>query len=257
MSIITNVSFIGIADRVAKQAEEIASGLDAANQEGDGLGWHYTRVHSGVGLGDSDVEEDLVAAAADLDEDFENEDSFSLVFRSWVNALDTHVRNQGSNGLDAFLETSGINVHDYFAEVFEAVKGSKLSAINVFCPRELTLASLCPAGSGTGAWSDGDVLGTGSGDVSDTNHAAAKLVAEIRNSTLCSGIEIDLCLTKEDGTSEWKTVHINAGAVAGDRTDVGTHPGDAYLDCTNVVFTGGCSGICVDIKSEVERAIAL
>ena len=258
MGIITNVSFEGIVDRIAKQAEHLAGGLTAAKQVGAGLGLHYTRVHSGVGLGDSDVEEDLVAAAADLDENFLNADSFALVMNGWISALDTHVRNQEANGLDAFLETSGINVHDYFAEVFEAVKGSKLSAINVFCPTELTLASICPSGSGVGVWTDGDVLGTGSGEVSDTNHAAANLVVELRNDDMCvSGMEIDLCLTKEDGTSEVKTVNIPAGTSMGDRLDVGTHPGDAYLDCTDVVFTGGCSGLCCYLISEIERTIAL
>ena len=260
MAVISNTLLETLVDRAAKQGEHIESGLTAASLEG--TGYFYYKVHSGVGLaGDSDVEEDLIESAADLDEDFTVANSLRLIMSDFINALDTHVRNMGAQGLNAYLTTSGVNVHDYFAEEFDAVKGQDLDAINVFCPEELTLGTVCITGSGEGAWTDGDVVGTGTGSWSSTNHAAARLVVELQangsGEGICSGVELQLCLTKEDLTSELKTISITSGTGPLVRTDVGTHPTDEYIDVTSAIWAGGCSGTCLKILNEIERTIVL
>jgi len=255
MGVISNNLLEQLTDRMAKQADEIRSGLQDANHEGGG--YYYYRIHSGVGLsGDSDVEEDLIASAADLDEDFEPNDTYRLIMNDFVNALDVHVRNQGAAGLNAFLTTSGINVAELFADVFNACKGQRLDAINVFDPNEEVMATIHMSSSGTGTWDDGVAIGTGSGSYSTTNHAAARLFMEIAEQDLSNNAEVKLCLTKEDGSSEEKTVDLSSGLIVGERANVGS-ASDAYLDVSSLIWAGGTSGTDVIVKNHIERTIAL
>ena len=148
MGLINNSLFSGLADRIAKQAEVYKAGLN------NGLGGtkYYPRIHTGVpGDGDFEVENDLISAANTIDNNTISGTMFKNVFTTFINDLESHVLGENAPSFDSFLNTSGINTHPDFEDVFFRSKGVHLDARNTFFSEaNILVASYFAAGSGSG-----------------------------------------------------------------------------------------------------------
>jgi hypothetical protein len=262
MPIVAPELFKGIADRLSKQWQFLVNATQEVTAKGGGL--FYPRLHDGTGVGGNySVEGDLIAAANSTDTILHDSgimaDSY---FATLINALNTHVTNQGADDLNAYLNISGINVSAYYEEVYYQVRGSHLEARNVFSPYDQeTMATVDVSASGVGVFTDGVALGTGTGDVSTTNHAAGMLHIVLQSGITPTDTILNLQLLAElypDGSvATSANVTVPAGTAAGELISVGTSGVNTYLDVTNVITAGGVSGEQFKVLSQLERVIAL
>jgi len=175
MGLIANNVFSGIADRLAGQAQQLKAAINSGQNTGTKL---YPRIHTGVPTnGDFEVENALINSANDIDTNSISGSTFRATYTSFLQDLETHVLNNNADSFDSWLNTSGLNVHEDFEDIWFQVKGTRLDSRNVFFPDENILAaSYAALSSGTGTFTAGTDVGTGSGKVSSTNYAAAKMV---------------------------------------------------------------------------------
>jgi len=155
---------------------------------------------------------------------------------------------QGYSGWDTYLDTLGLNVHEDFNTVYNAINRSSLDAVNVFRSTQIDLGVFALTGSGAGTFTDGDALGTGSGKFSATNSAGAQMQAYVGSGSLTVDMIMDLSVTYEDGTTaSGVTATLSSGAVVGSTTNFGTSSDD-IIDVTGAVFAGGTNGVSVGIR---------
>jgi len=262
MAIISNAVFEGIADRIGYQSKQISDAIDDMEPVGGGL--FFSRV---TDTDDYQVEQPLITPGNTLDNNLPNfsgteKTLLSNTFASMISGLITHVNAVGSASgittLDSFLTTSGIDVDYNFDNAYFASQGQHLNAINVFGP-QIELASVAMTGSGVGAFTDVQALGTGTGKTSAVppNYAASALEV-ITNSLIgANNLILDVRTTTEDGTADSNQVIVTNGTASGVGFDVGTPATDLYIDVVNVVPAGGNNGDSVVIKNKVLRDIAL
>lgn len=262
MGIISASLMQQIVDRIAAQATFIEDALTSARQTGGGL--FYTRIHDNVGfpLGDYNVENDLITAGHNIDENLANDPVFALEYSEMVNALISHVTEaQGITDLDDYLTRSGVNVPQQFDDVYFAVRGQHLLANNVFRSQALNpMASLVWISSGVATFTDGYRLGTGSGDfVSPDNgsnlsnaNSAAQALQVIVASGITAASQLNIYLLPETLIQTTRTVNLTSGLQIGQTVAIGSGS-DAFLDVVNIVVAGGASGNAIRIQSVVER----
>ena len=252
-----------ITDRIAAQAQFLQSGLLQANQDVvDGR--FFDRITESD---DPDIELDLLGTYRALDVNFSTSEEFRRIFGTAVASLQNHVIRTTGRDMNTYFTTSGIQVAHDFARVFNASRGSELTANNTFGDSVDPMWTISFTGSGTGTSTDGGAVGTGGTSLhSDTatialpkgNHGPEQLEVIVESGTATEPIQLDIQGKNRAGTI------VNAPAftiVAGNVTpgytqDVGTST-DLFLDVTRVQFNGGASTDKIRIRSKVLRVVSL
>lgn len=255
---ITYQTFSGVADRIASQVNLLKSAINNGFPVGTPF---YSRVHLGVGNGDYGVENDLITPAHAIDASTISGVMLKNIYQSLMSALELHALNNGATTFNLYLDNSGINVHPSFDDAWYASKGTHLNAVNVFDSRDnFLVAQYGATGSGTGVYTSVEPVGTGTGTVSSTNHAASKLVLVPVIDTTADA-QVNLRLLRETGQSAGSTA-ASANIVVGTGTLSGTQflvnsPNGTYLDCNNIVVAGSASGNYFRVYALLERGISL
>lgn len=263
MGLITGGQYLPIADRIARQAINLE---DAVVVNNSGLGY-YVLVHDPLCSlkpkeGDFEIENDLIFAANTTDEGWTYDVGARAYFTNIINALNQHVVARGSgdsiSSMDDYLNTSGINVHELYAVTHEAITGSALDAVNVYRDDEVLLATVEVISSGVATFTDGEKLGTGTGDFvrdvggSETPNSAQQPFKYAVEEDI--GVPNDLVLAitgrNEQGNAVQETVTISSGTTSGTTVQIGTAE---ILDVIAVQVAGGNAGGKVQIRSIVER----
>lgn len=263
MGIISASLMQQIVDRIAAQATFIENALTSARQTGGGL--FYTRIHDNVGfpLGDYNVESDLITPGHNIDDNLQNDPVLALEYSEMINALISHVTEaQGITDLDDYLLRSGVNVPQQFDDVYFAVRGQHLLAVNVFRSQPVyPMATVVWLSSGVATFTDGFRLGTGSGDfvapgADNSNITNANSAPQALEVVVASGIgsatQLNVYLLPENLVQTTRTVVLTSGMQIGSTAPIGSGS-DAFLDVVNIVVAGGTTGQAIRVRSIVER----
>lgn len=258
MPIISNDLFTDLADRLAAQAKLLADAMTAAQAVGGG--YYYPRIHGGVAAaGNYDVEDALIDSANDLDVNTMSGTVFPDIFRDMINAHEAHVIDEGASSLDAFLNTSGIDVDVYYEDVYYLSKGSHLEGRNVFSDVEHLMGTIDVTSSGVATFTDGEAVGTGTGDAGPNNHAAAHINV-VAGNDIVADLVLDVRLLEEDpddgSVATSVNVTVSSGVIEGQEVSVGAAD-DKYLDVTDVVVAGGTALDQLTLVSDISRVPAL
>lgn len=268
MALISNTLFKSLEDRIATQASMLKQTINSGTS-GPGGNKYYPRIHNSASIdGDYDLENALIDSANAIDQNTISGSLFKSVYSSFVQSLSTHVTDHRAASFDSYMNISGLNIHPDAEDVFYQSTGQHLDAVNVFFTSpNVLVASYFPTGSGTGVFAGGTAIGTGSGKVSLTNHAAAKFVlVPIGNTTAAT--QINLRLLREDGgstgsTASFDNILVGNGVASGTQFAVknwdlsGVGLSNTFLDCNNIVAAGGASGNGFRVYALMERSISL
>ncbi len=254
MPVIDSALFQNMSDSIAAREQDLQTGFqDAAS----GIGF-YLRIHDSLDdkFGDADVEGDLVTPANELDLDYQSGTTLSTVFGPFVRALQSHIQTVGSfTNTDAYLQSNALNVHEDFAQVYEATFGSKLDAINVYRKNELDMGTVDFSGSGVCVFTDGGTLGTGAGDFDGSSNSAAQALKAVvtsaggigSNDAIIKVVTLDEASVQQIST----TLTIPNTAVLDDEFDIViTNPS---IDVTAIQCAGGNASDQITIRQKVER----
>jgi len=263
MPILSNTLMENLSDRLAKQVQLILAGIRDARVIGGGE--HFDRVTT---ADDYDVENDFIDDTHSWDKYVSGQYIFPDIteLADYVNVFNTHATNQGAPDLNRFLQTSGIDVADYFADVYYWIRGNRLSAYNVFYTTSLDpMGTLDVISSGIGTFTDGYSLSTngtgnytGRDDLTALNTAAVNLECYASGVGIgANGLGVNITCKKDDNTTEVKTVTFAANDPVWTSKDIGTSV-NKYIDITNMaIATGSNANDKVIVKSKILRAIAL
>lgn len=258
MGLIDAGLFKSLSDRIAEQARQLDDAWTAVTSSGIN---RYVRVHTSVDAdtGDVDVENDIIPTAKTLDADTDTNDLFREKFTNTINADTTHVTGQGKTDLDDYLADEAINVNEHYDNVYNAIKGSHLNAVNVFKNEALQLGKVNFTSSGVGTFTDGSALGTGSGKASSTNFAMQAITAVPTTDVgATNAATLRIIGTGDAGAARSIEINIPAGTTSGTRNDLSlVDTNEFYTDVTNVTVGGGNAGDEFKIFSIVERPIGL
>lgn len=237
MAIIPTDTCSGLTDRIAYQTAQLITTL--ALDGGQGGGDCFRRVTAPQIY---EVERDFDTPGREWELSLSGIASFPNLPKlvAIVNAFDTHTQNVGGVSFDTYLTRSGLNVANTFALDYLYIRGTSLSATNVFSEVDVPMGSIQQVTSGSGVWAftDGQALGTGSGDFSATNHCAQQLLAYLGSGVTVSGtVTLTVTATKEDGSSASKNVSFTTADPANTHKAIAT-TADQFLDVTNITATG-------------------
>lgn len=262
MGLIATSLYKNLCDRAAQQATLAKAGFNNMIASGTA---YYPRVHEGVPVdGDYTVENALITSTNGLDNFNFSGVFFKNVYNSFLSDLDSHVQNKGAPSTDSYLNTSGINLHPDFDDIWFRCKGIHLDARNVFfSDANVLMASYFPTGSGTGVFTTGTDVGIGTGKTSPTNHAAAKAVL-IPVGPVGSATQINVRTLFEQSTdgsqAGFANILIPNGTTSGTQFILPINPGDlasGILSVSNIVVAGGTSGNGFIVMAIREREITL
>lgn len=256
MGLIQNHILSGLADRLAQQATLLKSAINTTTPGST----FYKRVHTGVPTdGDFDVENDLISAANGIDENTMSGNLFKNVYSTFFSDLETHGINQNAVSFDSWLNISGVNVHPNFEDAWYQSKNTHLDARNVFfSDANILVATLEVTSSGVGTYTAGTAVGTGTGKVSSTNYAAAKMVL-VPVKDVGAANQVNLRLTKENPTDGSDTDHANivVGGSVTSGIQFQVNGSGTFLNVSNMVPAGGASGDVFRVYALLERGISL
>jgi hypothetical protein len=258
--VIINSVLSGLCDRIASQVEifkyAINSGVGNGNQ-------FYPRIHQGVGAnGDYAVEDALIDAAYGLDTNTVSGTMFRSLYSDMITSIESYVQDIGAEDLDEFLNTSGVNVHPSFEDVYYQSRGVHLDAVNVFFAEpNLLVATYTVTGSGTGTYASVEPVGTGTGKFDkDSNRAAARFIL-VPNQNVTSTIQLNPRLVREDGvggtTAGFDNIRLATGITSGTQILLNSGVGIGWLNCNNIVAAGGGGTDVFSIFALQERKIFL
>ena len=253
MSIVSKTVFQGRSDRLSYQYNKLKEGVDAGS--GVGGGKHYPRI---TATDDYDVEDSFIDHSHTFDQNYCASGVVAdlTTFVNMINDDVSHVTGKGYADLDAYLSGVGLNVSHYYENVYHAIKGTHLNAINTFGP-SVKMGTVEVTGATSCVFTDGVVVGTGSGKVSDTNYAGARVDIIVQTGkTITAETVARLSLTREGGDTTTEDVTIPAGA--GDGSVIAYTVGVNYIDLTGVtIISGGTNGNEFDLYSALERVVSL
>lgn len=259
MAVLSNSAFQDHADRLAKQFQIFRDAIAAASASGTS---HYN-----IAAAEAENNYSMINALADNYSTFDTAiASESTLLRNVlayaINADVSHATTEGASSLDAWLSRSGIDVHEYYADAYYMVKGSRMQAVNVFKAVPVHLASYHGTDSGVGTFTAGTALGTGSGTQSSTNFCGEQIEVYVASGLGASDIQFKLRVTAEGGTGSYVNVTVPASSPAGTIVDVGSSS-DAYVSIDTTLCSvaggtaGGASANSVIFRSKLKRTIAL
>ena len=253
MTVIPKSVFEGRSDRLSYQYQKLAEGVSAGS--GVGGGKHFSRVSEPDIYS---VESDFIDHSHDFDQNYCASEVVAdlSTFVNMINDDVSHVTGKGYADLDAYLSGVGLNVSHYYENVYHAIKGTHLNAINTFGP-SVKMGTVEVTGATSCVFTDGVVVGTGSGKVSDTNYAGARVDIIVQTGkTITAETVARLSLTREGGDTTTEDVTIPAGA--GDGSVVAYTVGVNYIDLTGVtIISGGTNSDEFDLYSALERVVSL
>lgn len=259
-----NAVLSGVGDRIAEQV----AGYRAVATSGANNGMKmYPRIHRAAGLdGNFELESALIDSFNGLDNNTVSGTLFKSLYSSPLTSLEQYFIDQGAESFDSYCDISGINFHPNFDEAWYQSKGTHLNAVNIFysAADQLTLGSYFATGSGTGVFTAGTSLGTGTGKVSATNFAAGKLVLVPINTVQGTVAQLNILLTRESGQSSGSTtafdnLRIPASTTSGQQYPVGNWANSGinnlttFLSVTNIVGGGATSGDGFKVMALRER----
>lgn len=241
MAIIPTETCSGLTDRIAYQTGQMINTFALIG--GNGGGDCFRRVTAPQIY---EVERDFDTPGREWEISLSGISSFPNLPKlvAIVNAFDTHTQNVGAVSFDTYLTRSGLNVANTFALDYLYIRGSSLSANNVYSEVDVPMGNIQQIVSGTGVWAftDGQPLGIGSGSFSDTNHCAQQLLAYLGSGiTVSSTVTLTVTATKEDGSSTSKNVVFTSSDPANTHRAIGT-TSDQFLDVTNITAVGVVTG---------------
>lgn len=159
-------------------------------------------------------------------------------------ALDAHFG--GTGGLNRFLAGQGVRVHPNLRLI-----GIQVDAEHAMPPAVVTLGSYAVTGSGAGTLTAGSAVDT-------SLYAKANVVLRTTVAAIgAAAITVTATLRTRDGSTEQQVVTIPALSTEGTTVDVGTPGTDMYVGLVDVNIAGGTAGDGFDIRTKVERALAL
>jgi len=262
--IATNV-LLGIADRAAYQYGQLKTTCTAIQAVGGGL--YFTRVSA---TDDSDVEIPTVADYTAVDNDLlvtylaKN----GTLLGNIIGSMNAHFSRLGPTGLplqvggwDGFLSSKNVRVSQYFGELYYAVMGWYMLAIDVFSEGVNDFATavrnVTPGITFTDGVSFGD--GAATNPANGTYFAATQLKIYVVS---MGGANLDLRLYVKDLNNLPTTIDVTVpgGSVTGTEVAIGS-TSDRFLDVTNIILkpagSSGTLGDTMKVRNIKERTIAL
>jgi hypothetical protein len=260
MALIPNNVLSGITDRIGAQAHLVRNALNSGINTGSPF---YKRVHTGISPdGDWGVETYLIDAAHNLDVYNASGLGFRNMYSTFIGQIESQVQSYGASSLDSFLFISGLNVGASFESVYFNCKTSHLNSCNVFFQHtdNILVGSYFPTGSGTGLFVAGTAVGTGTGNTSPTNYAAAKMVL-VPVVPVTANIQINPRFVDEptslNGTTRTSSDNITVTNGTGSGIQFACNSFSPHLSVSNIVAAGGASGNGFNIYAIREREMVL
>jgi hypothetical protein len=266
MALIASSVLLGIADRAAKQYEYL---FDArTNLIVAGTGLFFTRASN---TDDADVEIPLDAPYDEVDDDFtiDNIVKNGTLLGSIVTAMENHFSRKDSGGAylqvggwDGYLAAKDERVNWYFAEIYRAVKDTRMLARNVFSESDDTFATIVIASGPSITFTDGVNYGNGAATnpANGSNYAATQLKVVVGASFGASDLDLRLSVKDVNNNPTTIDVTVPASSVSGAEIDIGSST-DRFLDVIGATFVPlgsfGTLGDSVTIQNKKERTVAL
>jgi len=265
MPLIDTVTLLRVADRAAYQYGQLKSVMEAIRAEG--LGYYFDTVSA---TDDADVEIPTEPVYEEVDEDLLPgfAAKYGTKLSGVIGGMDAHFTRKDSNGdylqvggWDGYLWDNDERVSQYFGELYFAVVGRYMHAVNVFSEGDDEFAELevvaGPAVQFTDGinYGDGDQLNPANG----TYFAATQLKVEVVS---MGGTNLDLRLSVKDVNDNPTTIDVTVpgGSVPGAVVNVGG-TSDRFLDVTGADFapagSTGTVGDTMKVKNLKERQIQL
>lgn len=239
MTILSNANIKAFADKLAAVCLELDTDLGSGSQASTPSKTAADLVTSVLALADSDQIEDLLLPARHVASLAKAAANYRMV-RPLLEGLDRHL-----GGLSDYALDQDFRLHYALKNVFPA-------DVKIFFAPATSIATyaVVDAETNSGTLTPGTSL--------DGSYGKSNMIVKVINQTLGAvDLVLTLTMTKQDGTSENKTVTVAANSAVGTTFDIGTHDTDMYVDCSAVAFTGGTDGDDVEILSEAERSVSL
>lgn len=272
----------GLSDRIGAQAGLIKGALNSGMTTGTGF---YERIHQGADQvgGDFFLENSFINDANNIDINTVSGTLFKSIYGSFIQDMDSYMVAKGFANTDAYIAISGvqavgtlqgqgnlgqanaicskIDVPANFEDVYFQVKGTHLSAGNVFFPQDnVKVSTYVATGSGTGTYTSNNPVGTNTGNASaaNTNNAPARMLLIAGAVVGAAAAQVNLYLTAAAtggpgaGTvPAFANIPIPANTISG--TQFPVNCSGQYLNCTNMVVAGGTNNDNYQVWAIKER----
>ena len=267
MPLVDTTTLLRVADRAAYQYEQILDTFDAIDEQG--LGYYWETVSA---TDDVDVEVPTERPYEEVDDDLDPAQvaRTGTKLGNVIYGMEAHFNRRDANGdplqiggWDGYLADENERVSQYFGELYFAIKGGYMLAINVFSEGDDQFAQAVLVGSPPTSITFTDGINYGNGDslnpANGTYFAATQLKIRV---TSMGATAVDLRLAVKDINDNPTTIDvaIPGGQVPGTEIDVGG-TSDRFLDVTGISFVPagnkGTSGDTFTIRNKKERQIAL
>jgi len=245
---IAKADFLALADSIACQSQELAKEMGTGIEAGTASLGAQNNIDRIMAPLAEEVVEDLLEAFRDQLGKMTTYPNAYEKHDVGIRALNRHV-----GGINAYLTAQAERIAPEFKWAIEMLAIEKLDAANTFSPVVDPMDTCTITGLNAATWVD-------IADVDTDDYYAANLVLEKTSvAGAADAIAIEITLTKWDGTTEDKTVNVDASDAAGTKNDVGVHPGDKYTAATlkSITCGAGSAGEAWKVISELERVVAL
>jgi len=265
MPLVDVTTLLRVADRAAYQYEQILDTFAAISQTGLGLYWEIVSATDDV-----DVEVPTERPYEEVDDDLDPEQvaRTGTALGNIIFGMEAHFNRRDANGdplqaggWDGYLKDEDERVSQYFGELYYAIKGAYMLAINVFSEGVDTFGIAQVVGGPAISFTDGINYGNGSdlNPANGTYFAATqlKIVVSVMGAT-----DLDLRLSVKDINDNPTTIDVTVpgGSSPYDEILIGT-ASDRFLDVTGIDFvpagSTGTVGDKVKVRNNKERQIAL
>lgn len=265
MALIDTSTLLGISDRAAQQYKYIADAFDSLVVEGSGF--YADRATS---TDDVDVEIPTLSTYNEVDTNLNVSTAVKLgtSLGNIIGGMEAHFnRRDGSNnplqagGWDGYASTQGVRYSEYFADLFFAIKRSRMLANSVFSEGDDEFASLEIIGGPAFTFTDGLNYGNGNAlNQADGSNFAPTQLKIVVGSMGGTGADIRLSVKDENDNPTTIDVTVPGGSPASTEIDVGTSS-DRFLDVFGATFVPagdtGTLGDTFTVRNKKERTIAL
>ncbi len=265
MPLIDTAHLLQVADRAAYQYEQFKATAEAISQQGTDYYWEIVSDTQDV-----DVEVPCEGEYEEVDDDWEPEWMVrnGTLLAKIISAMEVHFNRRDSSGnvlqqggWDGYCQDQDVRVSQYFAELFFAVKGRYMLAINVFSEGDDNFGTIQRIAGPAISFTDGVDYGDGSdlNPANGTYFAATQLKVRV---TTMGATNLDLRLSVKDINNNPTTIDVTVpgGSAPGTEIDVGTSA-NRFLDLTGAAFVpAGSQGSLNDevtVRNKKERQIVL
>lgn len=202
MSLFTITTASGLTDRISAIVSTIETACITARTPSDGKDLYQRASQSN----EYPVERDFITPTYDLENNLSGLAIYaqSNQLRNLIGAFDTHCQKEASVSFNTYLNNSGLQVSETFARTWTAVKGTSLTAHNVFSESTVTLATMTKVGSGNWTFTEGTALGSGGTSTYDTGNTGEQLlIAALPSGVSTSNCTMTLSGLDDAGNTRW------------------------------------------------------